>query len=116
MEDEPAIREVLLEVLEEHSLIAAGVSDGLEALYWLSRHEAPCAIILDLLMPRMSGIAVLEHLNEFQPSLIPTVVVASASPDMLRHAEAFPVAGRLSKPFELDALLSLVEQLCARGA
>jgi CheY-like chemotaxis protein len=111
VEDEPSIRVVLTEILEDEGYPAASVSNGLEALVYLrGRAELPHVILLDLGMPVMSGWEFREEqLQDGTIRGIP-VIVMSALPDLDRKAAALGVAGCLHKPMDINALLGMVAQ------
>ena len=115
-EDELAVRDLIVELLhdEGHEVIEA--ADGRAALQVLERFAAPqndvCLILLDLMLPRMDGITVLRHLAE-QGIYIP-VVAMSASRAHLATAQEVGADAVVPKPFDLDALLGIVDRTCAR--
>ena len=85
-------------------------ADGTEALM-LAREERPNLIVLDVMLPGLSGIEVLEELRSTEAlKEIPVVVITAWS-----HAEiAVQVAGAdrfVSKPFDPDELSTAVEEL-----
>ena len=87
-------------------------ADGTEAL-GLAREERPDLIVLDVMLPGLSGIEVLEELrNDDGLESIPVVVITAWS-----HAELdAQVAGAdrfVSKPFDPDELSTAVEELLA---
>jgi CheY-like chemotaxis protein len=99
-------------VLEVYGYRVITASDGAEALHKLETEEAPCLIILDLMMPGMNG----QQFREAQlqnPALadIP-VVVLSGDYKVNERAAAMGVEG-LGKPIEVSQLLAKVEQFCA---
>ena len=87
-------------------------ADGVEALT-LAREIRPDLIVLDVMLPELSGIEVLEALR-LNPELqsIPVIVITAWS-----HAEVdAQIAGAdrfVSKPFDPDDLSSAVEELLA---
>ncbi len=68
------------------------------------------AIILDLLLPVVSGFEIIDHIAAVKPGLLGRVVVISAAPaPALQKLEAaHSLRAVIRKPFELDALLSAV--------
>ena len=85
-------------------------ADGAEALA-LAREDRPDLVVLDVMLPGLSGIEVLEELRtDSGLSSIPVVVITAWS-----HAELdAQVAGAdrfVSKPFDPDELSSAVEEL-----
>src|SRR5215831_14156522 len=68
VDDDPDIRQALAELLAESGRRVATAKDGYDALEKLDSLDRPCVILLDLMMPRMSGLELLDHLSQ-QPSL-----------------------------------------------
>ena len=63
VEDDDTIRRLLMEYLKEHSYLAVdGARDGVEALHQLALQRY-ALIVLDLIMPKMSGVDFLDSLN-----------------------------------------------------
>lgn len=90
------------------------VPDGASALSLIGQESDFDLIVLDLMMPGMSGYAVCESLREsghFMPILI---LSAKTLPD--DRARGFDAGADqyLTKPFELDELLSRIKNLIAR--
>jgi CheY-like chemotaxis protein len=111
VDDDSDIREALAEVLNDGGTRVATARDGYEALEKLECLERPCLILLDMMMPRMSGLEFLEHLSR-QPDLEGVaVVVMSAHDGLRREAERHStVRATLQKPFDFDALLCLFDE------
>jgi len=63
VDDEVAIREVLIEFLSEHGYAAEGAEDGREALEMVKTLK-PQVILLDIAMPGMNGIETLKRLRQ----------------------------------------------------
>ena len=110
VDDELDIRLALAEVLADDGRQVATASDGYDAIQKLDRLERPCLILLDLMMPRMSGLDFLAHLAAVPDADGVSVLVMSAHDGLRREAERYRhVRGSLRKPFDVDGLLSLVE-------
>ncbi|NVL89929.1 MAG: response regulator [Desulfobacterales bacterium] len=79
VDDEPDHITFVSAVLEENGYTSIGAKDGVEGLE-LVRKERPDLILLDLMMPRKSGITMFQELRK-DPSLsnIPVVVVTGVS-------------------------------------
>lgn len=112
-DDEPSLRELMRISLEpgaDHRFIEAG--DGAEAIELIERAR-PDLVLLDVMMPGVGGIAVLEHLRA-QPDLgqTPVVVVSAfASPADRKRAIEAGATRFVKKPFDPEELRSLVEEL-----
>jgi CheY-like chemotaxis protein len=113
VEDDPALRDTLSEVLAERGYEVTCAGDGREALEALDRRPAPAVILLDLAMPVMDGWA-FRAAQRRDPALarIPTIVLsASLGPDPRSLDDLAPVAA-LKKPFDLDRLLDALRRAC----
>ena len=118
VEDDPDVREMLAALLVTEGFHAVAAEDGLEALHLLRavRHRAPqipCLILLDLMMPRLSG-------NEFRRAQLgdPTVAsvpvaVLSGAVDLEQRAQALGAVATLAKPIDCEMLLKVVRRYCA---
>ena len=82
-------------------------ANGLEALLAV-KHRCPRLVLLDLKMPRLDGVATIEHIQRFDASI--RIAVVGGSVDEAAHArlKALGVAV-LGKPLDLARLDSLVE-------
>ena len=106
VDDEEVICETLKDVLEEEGYSVEVAGDGIAALEILrSMPSSPRMIILDLLMPRMDGNAVLTILRA-DPALADIPVVISTS-DPSRAPSGVLI---MRKPVDLDLLLATIRQ------
>lgn len=108
VDDEVDILDFVTDTLSEAAYTVRTARDGESALAAVA-DQSPDLILLDLLMPRMDGYAVLAHLRHNSLEHIPVVVMSAnrADPQELRArgASAF-----LPKPFDLDELLDCVDR------
>ncbi len=113
VEDDPGIRSLTLAVLRRGGFEAESVTNGLDAIALLSRRPF-AAVVLDLLLPRGSGYDVLEWLQNSYASLLPRVIILSAtSPAIVRkHALSHRVYRIMQKPFDIMELVEVV-RTCA---
>jgi CheY-like chemotaxis protein len=112
IEDDQAIRSLLVDVLVDDGYEVRAAIDGEEALALLEGWQ-PDLIILDQLMPRMDGTAFrAEQRSRPQLAAIPTLLL-SAIRDLPEQARELDVQATMPKPFNLDELLVLTEQLIA---
>lgn len=111
VDDDPAICEVLAEVLTEEGYLTITAGHGAAALACLEQ-EQPCLILLDLMMPVMDGFA-FRAIQQATPQLasIP-VVVLSAFPATVESAARLDAVAYLNKPVRLDRLVALVDRYC----
>jgi signal transduction histidine kinase/ActR/RegA family two-component response regulator len=105
IDDEPLLAASLRRLLG-HRFEVVGETSGLVALERVSTDPAWSAILLDVMMPEMDGLAVLDALRGLDPTLLSKVVLMtggtfSTETDALWRDFTGP---RLSKPFEPEAL------------
>ena len=117
VDDDVDIRETVTGALQEEGYEVASAGNGREALAYLQSPGAkrPHLILLDLMMPIMSG-SEFRAAQEADPSLsaIPVVLV-SASGDVSARADSMRVAGVVRKPLSLDILIDHVERCSHRS-
>lgn len=102
VDDEAYCRDTLCDVLQDEGYNVIVARDGREALHQLETGK-PSLMILDLLMPGMSGNALYEEMQKSPRfAKIPVLVTTS---DPSRAPTGVPT---LEKPLKLDRLLSLV--------
>jgi CheY-like chemotaxis protein len=88
-------------------------ASGMEALAWLYATPArPCAILLDVLMPGMTGWEFLARLRaDATLAAIPVVVITGAAERQIGGAHPEVVAV-IAKPIDVGALLAVVARCC----
>ena len=106
VDDEADIRDSLKDALADEGYSVLSASNGQEAMRLLPSLKRPCAIILDIIMPVMSGTEFYHHLRS-HPELADIPVLISTS-DPSRAPQSVPV---MRKPINLDRLLSVVAAL-----
>jgi hemerythrin-like metal-binding protein len=113
VDDDAGVREVIADALNLEEIEVVPARGGGEAIAALDGGCRPGVILLDLLMPGVSGERLLPLLRQHPSAHGVPIVVMSASPERLARIEG-PDA-RLAKPFHLDALLATIDRLCAGG-
>ena len=109
VEDDLDLRDSVQDILESEGYEVIAAANGRQALDYLrsskERGDGPSVLVLDLMMPIVSGWQVLEAIQE-DPDLELPVIVVSAS----GSARPDGVAAYLRKPFDLDELLGAVHE------
>jgi CheY-like chemotaxis protein len=107
VDDDPDTREVVALALGLAGYAVEIAQNGREALARIAA-RVPALVLLDLDMPDLSGWEVVDLLRVMQ---VPVPVVFMTAAHRARaEAARLQVAGYLSKPFDLDHLLDLVNQ------
>lgn len=107
VDDDRAILDMVSELLDYEGYPVIAVSESRDAVTWAS-DEQPALILLDMMMPEMSGWQVLAALRANPTTLHIPVVLLSARHDLSALAENLKVETFLEKPFEIDDLLDVV--------
>ena len=111
VDDDRDIRETLREILEDEGYSVSTAGNGREALQFLRYGVVPELILLDLMMPVMSGWEFRdEQLGDPRLAPIP-VVVLSATPDVHQTAAALGAASWVRKPFEMGEVIEVLSSL-----
>lgn len=86
-------------------------SDGVECLKLLKLTE-PDALLLDLYMPALDGLKVLQHVKQDrQTASIPVIMVSNdGSPDVVRKCRELGAYDYLTKPLKIDRLHDVLER------
>jgi DNA-binding response OmpR family regulator len=111
VEDEPDTRTMLKDFLESGGFDVATAANGRDALVEARRHQ-PCVILLDLMMPIMSGEQFRRvQMTESDIQHIP-VVVLSARHDACSIARGIQAADCIPKPLDMDRLIEVINRQC----
>lgn len=117
VEDNPEDLELTLRALRQHRLANRihVARDGAEALAFLKAHQThlPRVVLLDLKLPKVSGIEVLESIRaDERTRMLPVVVLTSSreGPDVSR-CYALGVNSYIVKPVDFDAFVKAVAEV-----
>ena len=109
VDDEPAILDMIAELLGYEGYHVVTTSQGSVALAW-AKADPPALILLDLMMPGMSGWQVIAALKASPQTRAIPVVVLSARRDLPATAKELGIVTFLAKPFNIDELIGIVRQ------
>ena len=114
VEDDPALREALSQVLADEGYDLLGARDGLEAVNCLKRGNRPDVILLDLSMPVVNGWE-FRMFQKREPELTNIPVILITAGDYTREEVAWlEPSALLPKPIDLPELFSVVRRFCSR--
>ncbi len=115
VEDDHGVRELAADVLRDEGYDVVEARDGLEALQIVEQHaplsDHAAVVLLDLMLPKLSGLQVLERLQQ-AGGAAPPVVAMSASHAHLSQAAMVGADATLAKPFDLATLLDTIARYC----
>lgn len=111
-DDDQDFRESLGEVFTRRGYATRLAADGLEALQIIQDSPGLHLILLDVHMPRLTGLETLQRLR-VERSLATPCILMSAQMDecIVRQAKQLQISSLLNKPFSLKALTMTVESV-----
>lgn len=109
--------ESLTTLLRQHGYEADQAATGERALEMMSLHR-PDACVCDVYLPGMDGLGLVRRVRERQawrdvPVVLITAASESAALEMAEELQQLQPAALLRKPFEMGALLALLETMLA---
>ena len=118
IDDEPDVLTFYSEVLEDYNYIAITAESGLEGLA-KAREQKPDLIILDIMMPKKSGMLTYKELKKDPHLMNISVVIITAMPKEVDYmtllnrgsTKHIAPAGHIVKPLKPDDLIKEVERV-----
>ncbi len=110
VDDDDPIRAMLAKVVERQNFAVDTARDGVEAIDRIDE-DGYSLIVLDLMMPRVDGYGVLQHMQAHHPGKLRCTIIASAVPEseILRNIE-LPVFRIHAKPFDMAKLIADIQE------
>ena len=112
IDDDPDIRDLLQDALQGRGFRVDCAPDG-EVGVAKAIQSPPDLVIVDMLMPRVSGFTVLERLKQHHRLPVPIIMLTGNDSDQQRaYAEFLGVDAYLNKPVHPALLFETVDQFC----
>jgi DNA-binding response OmpR family regulator len=110
VEDETHIQRLIKLILEKHGLHVDAVSNGEEALQFLSANDTPDLILLDILMPGIDGLQVLRTIkaNANMKEIPVIMLTALAQETVVMKGIELGAEDYIRKPFHPQELVKRV--------
>ncbi|OIJ16887.1 sporulation transcription factor Spo0A [Anaerobacillus alkalilacustris] len=112
----------LVGLLEEYissqsDMEVAGVAYNGQECLTLVQQEQPDVLILDIIMPHLDGLAVLERLSQQGLAKKPNIIMLTAfgQEDVTKKAVELGASYYILKPFDMDTLINKVKEVCGSG-
>lgn len=112
IDDEDSILEILKDILEDEGYTVFTAADGYEGLACLGSNSVDM-VFLDVWLPNMGGIEVLEKIKETDPDIPVVIISGHASIDMAVKAVKLGAFDFLEKPLSLDKVVTLANNALA---
>jgi DNA-binding response OmpR family regulator len=113
VDDDPAVRWMLLRVLQDENYVVLTAANGLEAVE-VANAKAPDLVLLDLALPMQDGWDTFQRLTDDHP-LLPIIII-TARPNQLFPTLASGVGALMEKPLDLPKLLRTIHDLLEEPA
>jgi len=112
IEDDTVIRESLTELLKLEGYGVESFATGHEAIVRLKQHTEPCLVLLDMMMPVMSGVQFMLEFHKLPHAIVPIPVYLFAANATKELADNLGCLGFMRKPADLEVILNLVNRYC----
>ena len=109
VDDDPQVIETLRDFLDHLGYEASAAASGEEAIAAMTTVR-PQVVLLDLLMPGISGLEALTYFREHHPTVPVIVITGAPGQEPAQQARAAGAFDVLRKPFDLDDLRARVAQ------
>jgi len=109
VDDQFGIRTLLNEVLQKEGYEIFQAANGLQALHIIKKHS-PDLVLLDMKIPGMDGLEILEKLKEIDSEVRVLIMTAYGELDMIEKTKKLGALAHFSKPFDIDEVRSAVKK------
>ena len=107
VDDEPAIRALVARIAQRAGFDVVVACDGAEAIEKLDAIHFE-VMILDLMMPKVDGYGVIEHVRNTAGQHPAIILVSAADSAAVRRVDGEIVHSVIRKPFDIDVLADLI--------
>ena len=111
VDDEPVIRDMMVDILDMEGYVVEVARNGREALDKVLSTPDHYLIFLDMMMPVMDGRSFCEHLSARPEVRKRHIIVLMSALDRLSSISSLHVDATLPKPFVVDDALEIIQRL-----
>lgn len=115
IEDDREISATLQRVLESAGYTLAVANNGVDGRRLAESHK-PELVVTDMMMPKMGGFPVLEHLKSLETPPKVIMITANEGGRHKAYAEMLGADEYIRKPFAMDVLLEAIERILGKPA
>jgi CheY-like chemotaxis protein len=113
VEDDPDLGELFVDTLTAYGLGVVAVPDAPEAMEYLEHNPTPRVLIVDLMLPSMTGTDLLRQLRqsphlETVPAFLATAAMVSSDAEL----DGLGVVRVLRKPFDVQLVVGMLREIC----
>lgn len=110
VDDDELMREALKVNLEHRGYVVETVDNGKDAIDIVKREFFNLALI-DVHLADMTGIGILDVVNEVNPRMIKLIMTGYPTPESKERSDSGGADGFITKPFDMEDLLTKIEDL-----
>jgi two-component system chemotaxis response regulator CheY len=114
VDDSETIRQRVAGALEAAGFSTITARDGVEGLV-AAQKEQPAMVILDVNMPRMNGLDMLDSLDVKSSGLAVLLLTTEVQPSLMTRAKKAGAKGWMVKPVNLEQLVATVRKVIAQA-
>ncbi|MFC1477372.1 two-component system response regulator [candidate division KSB1 bacterium] len=118
VDDEPSIQEIISTYISTYTDYKAIVAEDGEAAIDLVRENTPDLILIDLLLPRIGGIALYKDLRNFDKTKdTPVIFISGAFKDEVFQKEGIEMGAvdYITKPIDMKYLIDKIKSVLGEG-
>lgn len=115
VDDTPLMREMMVETLIDIGYTVHSFEEGKKALSWYKEHHATCdLVLLDFTLPDLNGRECFSAMKNIHPSIKAIITSGHAVDGEIKNTLASGAHAFLQKPFEVNDLITLVQEVLSR--
>ncbi len=109
VDDQFGIRTLLNEILQKEGYEVFQAANGIQALEIVNKH-APDLVLLDMKIPGMDGLEILQELKKIDPHIRVIIMTAYGELDMIEQTKTLGALAHFSKPFDIEEIRTAVRK------
>ncbi|MCH7824158.1 MAG: response regulator [Acidobacteria bacterium] len=114
VDDDPDVRDLLTRFLKRRGYIVEHACDGEEALAAVREHE-PDLMLLDVYLPKMTGLDVLFHMRDEHPDTRTIALSGIPGDQIVQSSKELGAVDFITKPFDFPALTAKIDANLVAG-
>lgn len=112
VDDEPVVRNVLVELLSNHSIVVVDFENGHDAIdFYKKNYSKIDLVMLDMIMPNLNGIEVLQSLKLINPNVKSLLISGFSEGLDTQQILNFGFIGKVNKPFNINGILNEINRI-----
>jgi two-component system chemotaxis response regulator CheY len=114
VDDSDITRETLRVILRSEDYNVVGEATDGDVAHEMAIKLKPSIILLDVVMPKVSGLEALKSIKLVMPEVLVLMVTANKDQDTVAEAVSAGISGYIVKPFNAKKVLDAVEQVAMK--